>query len=318
VLQWLGPPAPAPQVAEKQPAPPAPSPPPAPARETAVPVPPGTVAPPDPALLEASALFPGGVLPRIGADGRAPMRAYAAPFDAPAARPRIALLVGGIGLSEADSEAAIHELPGAIALAISPYAFRLERLLADARAAGHELWLALPLEPARYPIDDPGNEALLTGNPPVINQQRLEWALTRFAGYVGAIGALGGMRGERFAAAPELMDPVLQTLARRGLLYVDPRPGMSHPPFAAGRSVDVVVDEPAVRTAIEANLARLETLAHDRGAALGLIGVPRPVTLDRVAAWAAMLGARGFALAPASAVAEPPPPAHAAAVEENR
>jgi polysaccharide deacetylase 2 family uncharacterized protein YibQ len=327
VLQALGPPppksvvtaatqagpapAPAGSPPPAAPAPAATPPPPAPATETSASAAPGSVAAPDPALEEASSAFPGGTLPRIGPDGRMPMKVYAAPFDpgpAPTGqRLRVALLLGGIGLSEPDSEAAIRDTPGAVSFAVSPYAYHPERLLAAARAAGHELLLALPLEPDRYPIDDPGNHALLTGNSAALNHQRLEWALTRFTGYVGATGALNGMRGERFAAAPELMDPLLQELARRGLLYVDPRSGAAHPPYVVGRSVDVVVDEPAVRTGIEANLARLEQVARDRGAALGLVGVPRPVTLDRIAAWTATLATRGLVLAPVSAVVEAPP-----------
>jgi polysaccharide deacetylase 2 family uncharacterized protein YibQ len=311
VLQWLGPPPPPPPPVASTPPTPAPSvipaPPTAGLAPSASPAPPGAVPPPDPRLLEPSTMFPGGMLPRLGPGGLAPMRAYAAAFDTADKRPRVAVLLGGIGMSETDSEEAIHATPAAISLAVSPYAFHPERLLADARAAGHELFLALPLEPARYPLDDPGNRALLTGNPSALNRQRLEWALTRFAGYVGATGALNGMRGERFAAASELMNPLLEDFAARGLLYIDPRPGAPHPPYVMGRSVDVVVDEPAVRTEIEANLARLEQVARDRGAALGLVGEPRPVTLDRLAAWAATLASRGLVLAPVSAIAEPPP-----------
>ena len=317
VLQWLGPPparpaAPAPMPAAAV-APMVPAPPTAglePSDEQAGPQPaapqPGAVAPPDKALLEASATFPGGMLPRIGPSGRTAMHVYAARFDAADKRPRVALMLSGIGMSETDSEEAIHTLPAAISLAISPYAFRPERLLADARAAGHETLLSLPLEPDRYPIDDPGNRALLTGNQPALNAQRLEWALTRFAGYVGATGALNGLRGERFASANELMAPVLDEMTQRGLLYIDPRPGAAHPPRATGRAVDVVVDEPAVRTEIEENLARLEQVAHDKGSALGMAGMPRPVTLDRIAAWAATLGSRGLMLVPVSALATPP------------
>lgn len=324
VLQVLGPPPPptAPVAAAPPPAQPAaPLAAVAPVAEVAEAAPthaPGTVAPPDPALLEPSTTFPGGMLPRIGPGGRAPFRSYAAPFDAGDPHPRVAVLLGGIGMSETDSEEAIHNLPAAVSLAISPYAFRPERLLAEARAGGHELLLSLPLEPERYPIDDAGNQALLTGNAAAVNQQRLEWALTRFAGYVGATGALNGMRGERYAGVPELMNPLLQQLAHRGLLYIDPRPGAPHPPFVIGRSVDVVIDAPAVRTEIEANLARLEQVAHDRGAALGLIGIPRPVTLDRLAAWAATLSSRGLVLAPVSAVVQPPPPPVRATAEESR
>ena len=267
---------------------------------------PPLIAPPDPALLEPSKVFLGGVLPKIGPGGRAAMRAYAAPFDVAAAagRPLVALLLSGIGMSETDSEEAIHLTPGAVSLAVSPYAYRPERLLGDARVSGHEVLLSLPMEPDRYPIDDAGNRALLTGNQPAVNQQRLEWALTRFAGYVGATGALGGLRGERFADAGELMAPVLHELASRGLLYIDPRPDAAVPAGSAiGRKVDVLIDEPApVRAEIEANLARLEQVARDHGSALGLVSMPRPVTLDRIAAWAATLASRGIVLAPVSAL----------------
>ncbi len=319
VLEALGPPEPRVTVAAVTPAPPPPVPPPATAGlasagPQAAPPPPGAILGADKALLEASTTFPGGFLPRIAPDGRTAMHAYAAHYDPANTHPRVALLLSGIGMSETDSEEAIHTVPAAVSLAVSPYAFRPERLLADARAAGHETLLSLPLEPDRYPIDDPGNRALLTGNQPALNMQRLEWAMTRFAGYVGATGALNGLRGERFAAAGELMAPVLDELNRRGLLYIDPRPGAPHPPHATGRAVDVVVDEPAVRTEIEAALARLERVAHDKGSALGLVGMPRPVTLDRIAAWATGLAAHGLVLVPVSALATPPaPPAPPAA-----
>jgi polysaccharide deacetylase 2 family uncharacterized protein YibQ len=280
---------------------------------------PAPIAAPDPALLEPSTLFPGSFLPRIAADGRAPMRVYAAPFNAADPRPRAALLVGGIGMSDAESEEAIRALPAAVSLAISPYAFRPDHVLASARSAGHELFLSLPLEPARYPLDDPGDHALLTGNAPAVNAQLLEWALTRFAGYVGATGALAGMRGERFAGSADLMDPLLLALAGRGLLYIDPRPGDGRLPYAAGRRIDVVIDEPAVRSEIDARLAQLEQMARDRGAALGIVDAPRPVTLDRIAAWAATLGSRGVALAPVTAIAQlPPAPAPSGAAASAR
>jgi hypothetical protein len=101
------------------------------------------------------------------------------------------------------------------------------------------------------------------------------------------------------------MAPVLDELARRGLLYVDPRPdsqvlhGNARPPR---RGIDVVIDDPPVRVEIEAKLARLEQLAHDRGAAIGLVSTPLPVTTGRIAAWAATVSLRGLQLVPVSAV----------------
>ncbi len=259
------------------------------------------IAAPDPALLEPADFAASALLPRIGPNGRLPMRAYAAHVAAPAGAPRIAILLAGIGLSETDSADAIEHLPAAVSLAVSPYASHAEPLLAAARARGHEFLISIPMEPQGYPLNDEGPEALLTSAPPALNMRRLEWTLSRIAGYAGATGALDGMRGERFSASHAMLGQVEDVLARRGLFYIDPRAGRT-PRRVAGRGADIVIDEPGVRPEIEAKLAALERLAHDRGSALGLAGLPRPVTIERLAAWAATLAGRGFALVPVSAL----------------
>ena len=254
----------------------------------------------------------GAGLPRIAPDGRTPMQAYAARFDTASTAPRITILIAGVGLDEAASEAAIHALPAAITLAISPYAAAPDTVAAAARRAGDETLVSVPLEPQGYALNDPGQRALLTTTSPAENAKRLDWVLSRFAGYVGATGALGDMRGERFAEVPDQMDPVLHTLADRGLLYVDPRPGAARLPYVWSRTVDVVIDDPPTAAAIDAHLADLEKHAHDTGAALGLIGAIRPVTMERLIAWVGNLAGRGYLLAPVSAIATAPnqaPPA---------
>jgi polysaccharide deacetylase 2 family uncharacterized protein YibQ len=209
-------------------------------------------------------------------------------------------------MSEVDSEDAVRTTPPAVSLAISPYAIHPEALLASARELGHETLISIPMEPQNFPLLDPGNEALLTSAQPAANAQRLDWVLSRISGYVGATGVLGRMRGERFASAPVLMTPVLDELGKRGLLYLDPRLDAQVPHDAAGkpprRGIDVVIDEPPVRTEIEAKLAELERIAHDRGVAIGLAGAPMPVTTGRIAAWATTLSLRGLHLVPVSAV----------------
>jgi hypothetical protein len=278
---------------------------PAAARAAAALRPPGAaIPPPDPALAEPSGLGDGSTLPRM-AGSLAPMQAYAAGAAPPDARPRVAILLADFGMREADSEEALRLLPPAVSLAVSPYAPRRGRLLERARQEGHELLAALPMEPRGYPIDDPGARAMLTGAPLETNAHALRWALSRLAGPVGATGALGALRGERFAAS-EQMAMVQEELGRRGLLYVDPRPGGKLPPGAAARAVDLVIDEPAVRAEIDARLERLEQLARDRGSALGLASAPTPVTIDRLAAWASLLAQRGIVLVPVSALVARP------------
>jgi polysaccharide deacetylase 2 family uncharacterized protein YibQ len=307
-LAVMGPPAP-PTVAELAPAPqqlpePAPAPvaeaPPPPAPEPS----PGTIPAADPALLEAG---PFGPVPRIAVDGRTSIRFYARPGPGRTeTRPRIALVVGGLGMNATLSEQAIDRLPAQATLAINPYAPRPGGLLDRARGRGMEFLVSLPLEPNGYPANDPGDRALLTRLSPAQNEERLLWVLSRFQGYVGAVGALGPLRGERFAALSEPFGTLQDHLRRRGLLFLDARPGARNPDRAWGRTVDVVVDEPATRTEIDMKLGALERLARERGSAMGLIGDPTPVLVDRVEAWSRSLEERGAVLVPASSLIRRP------------
>lgn len=273
----------------------APAPPPEPVREA-------PVANPDPALLER---LREGALPRVAEDGRAAWQTYARPFDRADRRPRIAVLIAGLGISESATETAIQRLPGAISLAFSPYGIRLAEFAAMARADGHEVLVGIPMEPVGFPLNDPGPQALLTSLPWGENNQRLTWVLSRFPGYVGATNVLGPtLRGERFSASPEAMRPMLEVLRTRGLLFIEARPGEAAPQGLPGRGVDIQLDERPMRAEIEARLGDLERIARERGAALGLSGAS-PLALDRLAAWAAGVEARGFALAPVTALAAP-------------
>jgi len=214
------------------------------------------------------------------------------------------MLIVGFGLADADSRSAIDALPGAITLGFSPYAPNPVPLLSAARAHGHEYLVSLPMESQGYPLNDSGPHALLTGADPAVNERNLEWTLSRMQGEVGLTGASDGLRGERFASAPALFAVVRGEMAERGLLYVDPRPGAVTP---GDQAVTLVVDDPANRGDIDAKLAELEQHARDTGAALGLAGPLRPVTVERIAAWAHGLDARGIDLVPVSALPVPQP-----------
>lgn len=265
----------------------------------------GRIAEPDPALLEPSRIFPSAALPRIAADGRLPRVVYRRPAAPTGTRPRIALVLAGIGLSAADSRSAIDTLPGAVTLAFSAYTPSPEALMQAARDRGHEVLASLPMEASGYPWNDAGPHSLLTGKTPSANRENLEWAMSRQQGYVGVTGASDGLRGEQFAEQRSSFGLVLDEVARRGLLYIDPRPGAPPPPIA-GRSTDVVVDDPPTRADIEAKLVTLERVARERGSALGLAGPLRPVTIERLATWTRDIEARGFELVPVSAlIAEP-------------
>src|SRR6185312_10111520 len=128
----------------------------------------------------------------------------------------------------------------------------------------------------------------------------------RFGGYVGAIGAEGAMHGERFASLSDELNLLLGDLAKRGLLYVDPRPGAAPLPLVWQRTIDRVIDEQETPASIAEALQALVKRAKEKGSALGLVGVVRPRTTQLLADWASGLAADGLALAPVSALVQAP------------
>lgn len=255
----------------------------------------------DPALLEASN---DGPVPRIAADGRKPMDVYARAFDRTDPRPKVAVIVSGLGLGGAVTSAAIDRLPPGVSLAFTPYGSELQAVVSTARAKGHEVLLEVPLEPYDYPDNDPGQNTLLTGTSSAENPARLRWVMSRFAGYAGLINT----QGAKFFSAVEDTRYLMDEAKARGLYLADS--GESEQSIArevaqaagtAFAGADVHVDENPTREAIEAKLVALETLAKERGSAVAYAGA-FPVTIDRVSAWAAGLEEKGIALVPVSVV----------------
>jgi polysaccharide deacetylase 2 family uncharacterized protein YibQ len=245
-----------------------------------------------------------GAPPKPPADGMSARK----PFDKTDPRPRIAIVVTELGPSHAEALNAIDHLPPEISLAFLPYATETEALSDEARLGGHEILLDVPMEPAGYPDDDPGPEALLTGNSDGENLKRLDWNLSRTSGYVGIVNFMGS----RFTGSEAKLTPIMQQLHDRGLLIVDTRtnpltavPGLARELKVPYVVADSEIDATASRDAIDNNLAKLEDIAHKQGKAVGVAGT-YPVTFERLAEWAKSLPDKGIALAPVSAVVSSP------------
>jgi hypothetical protein len=253
-----------------------------------------SLGPAEPAWLEVG---PYGPVPRIAPDGRRSLVVHARPFDLQDPRPKVALVVAGLGLQDRLTSRAI-DLPGAISLHFSAYATGLSEWAERARDSGHEVLLDLPMEPLDYPADDPGPHLLLADNPPGDNLDRLAWLLARAPGYIGVAGS-----GGRFAGSPQAA-AVLGELARRGLGFVelgsDRLAGTAGALGLAYVATAAAIDEEPSAAAIDRSLAALEAAALASGGALGLAEA-YPVSLERLELWVATLDTKGLALAPVSA-----------------
>ncbi len=256
---------------------------------------------PEPGLTEPSSHGP---LPIVGRDGREAWKVYAGAVDTEDKKFRIAIVLHGLGMDATATRSAIQNLPGAITLAFTPYAGGLDGWVAQARAAGHEVLMMVPMEAVDFPISDPGPRALLTSLSAAENIDRLEWVLARATGYVGVTE----YRGSRFVTSPRHMETLFQALRKRGLLFLAGNrrtapllAKIAKPqrlPFAAST---LYIDNRATRGLIESQLAELERLARNSGRAIGM-GFPYPLTIEYLANWAAKLKDRGFTLTPVSAL----------------
>lgn len=239
----------------------------------------------------------GGPLPIIAADGRTAAEAYARPFT-PNGRPKVSVVIGGLGLNAQTTRAAIETLPGEITLSFAPYADGLQGWIDLARAHGHEVLLETPMEPADYPANDPGPYTLIAANRPEDTVRKLEWLMSRATGYFG----LSNYLGARFVENDQAMNTFNAVLKARGLAFVDDGLASRRGGPIPRASADRVIDDELSATAIDAQLRALENGAAGRGQSLGS-GFAYPVTISQVGVWAAGLQARGLQLAPASALA---------------
>lgn len=255
---------------------------------------------PAPELVEQSQYGP---LPKVAADGRRAIDVYSRPsryaVATPGAPPRVAILITGLGLPDAPQKVVLEGLPAPVSIAFGAYGRSLQDAVVDVRADGHEVLLQIPLEPENYPTVDPGPHTLLTTLPPADNIKRLQWLMSRYTGYVGITNHMGG----KFHASAQSIQPVLEELKLRGLLYVDTEGTQGS---AAEKVADTIgLDYSVVDIQLSAGdmaqqLAKLEQVAKERGAAIGVVRA-NPAIVKQLSDWAAKLEGKGIVLVPVSA-----------------
>ncbi|WP_395449499.1 divergent polysaccharide deacetylase family protein [Aminobacter sp. UC22_36] len=259
---------------------------------------------PEKALIEDSA---SGPLPIRAADGRRPFDVYARAWSG-ARGARVAIVIGGLGLSQTGTQTAIGKLPPEITLGFAPQGNSLGRWMQAARREGHEIVMQVPLEPFDFPNVNPGRNTLTVEASSDENLKNLRWTLSRTTNYTAVMNYMGA----RFSTSPEAMGAMMAELGKRGIGYVDdgssarslaPELALKNGvPFAAG---DAIIDGVQDRGAILNKLDELERIARAKGIAIGT-GNAFDVTVDAVTSWASEARKRGIEIVPISAVASDP------------
>jgi uncharacterized protein len=245
-----------------------------------------------------------GPIPRIGANGMRAAQAFAQPAGAKPG-PQIAIVITGLGVSNATATEALNKLPPAVTFALAPGGAGLERLAGKARSLGHELLLQVPMEPSESPERDAAPQALLASLSPEQNIERLHWLMGRFQGYVGVANQMG----DRLTASEAAFAPILREIGHRGLIYVDdgtsPKSLAGQIAGSAGSGfakANLVLDAVPSAAEVDRALAKLEGLARQNGMAVGF-ATAWPVVIERIGRWSKTVEGRGFSLVPITAAA---------------
>jgi len=246
-----------------------------------------------------------GLLPKISPEGDTPFDAYARPEpQKKSGDPKIAIIVTGIGLSRASTEAAIADTPPDVALSLDVYARGLDFWAKRARAAGHEVLLNMPSESSDFPFSDPGPNALKALATPDQNVQQLEWMLSQTSGYFGVLSVYGS----KFLSVEEQLKVIIEELKKRGVMYVDGGAEdslgtrVAYQVGAKWATVELTLDANPGRAALELQFQELEALAKKRAIAIARISAS-PLALERLTAWLKTFDQKGLQLVPVSSLA---------------
>lgn len=246
-----------------------------------------------------------GKLPIVGPDGLRPMEQYARPWSG-ARGTRIAIVVGGLGLSQTGTQKAIRDLPPEVTLAFASSGNSLPRWMQEARREGHEVLLQIPLEPFEDPSNETGPHTLRTDFSAKRNLDELHRAMGQITNYTGIMNYMGG----RFLADADAMEPVMRDVSERGLLFLDDgSSAQSLSGTIAGALdmphafADVQLDATLSRDAILRKLDELERIARRNGSAIGVASA-FDESVQAIAEWYQEASQRGLEVVGVAALAE--------------
>ncbi|MFP4518775.1 MAG: divergent polysaccharide deacetylase family protein [Oceanicaulis sp.] len=214
------------------------------------------------------------------------------------ARPRLSVIIDDVGHDPALARA-LMTLP--VTLAVLPYAAAAPQIAAEARTAGREVFIHLPMEPAG--LDDPGPGAVTTGLGAAEIEARIDRALARVPGAAG----LNNHMGSRATRDVAVMEAVFASLAGSELVFVD---SLTHPGSLAREAAlgaglaafdrDIFLDSPGADPAVQLEMAILRALETGRAIA---IGHPYPATIEALESLQGKADAAGVDLVPVADLA---------------
>ncbi|AIF80879.1 hypothetical protein I862_01580 [endosymbiont of Acanthamoeba sp. UWC8] len=220
-------------------------------------------------------------------------------------RPKVALLVDGLGLSRSETISAV-EMDALIALGFSPYSQDVINWINKGVSGGHEVYINLPMHPAEYPANDAGSLALMNNLSVEENLLRLKLITFKSDKIKGVIS---GAR-EIFTDSKDDILPILGFLKQKKLSYIyggevnnESLDDLSEALNVNYIDINITIDDELDVEAVKSNLLRLENMAKVRGFALGKFHA-YPMSVKAINEWIGELNNSEVMLVPVSQLFE--------------
>ena len=238
------------------------------------------------------------LLPRIPSHREEPV-----PYIEPAGRPRVALIIDDAGFVRVPVEA-FFSVQARLTMAVLPWGEYSQRQARQAKAAGFEVILHLPLEPLDPEIC-PGPGAVYGDASPEEICRQVRANINNVPGIVG----VNSHMGSKGTQDPVLMRLVMEELKANGLFFVDSLTIASSLAGQVAREVGVPVtardfflDHYGVED-IPRQMEKLLQRAVERGSAVGIVHA-RPGAAEAVAGFLPRFTEAGVEIVPVSELVE--------------
>ncbi len=231
-------------------------------------------------------------------------RAYQTPFSLNGIgnKPVISFVLKDYGLSDKVSNTALDILPPEVAFLLSPYADLPQEWINRARAAGHEVWMEIPIQ--RKGLNDTGLNTIFHHDSLVEKGKTMRTSLARGLGYVGV--ALFMDNG--VIETKDHYAKLLEEIYGRGLAVLEMN--SNAPTFmeaiAMSKAAPYIKATEEIKRISGINpFTSVEKTAQEARQAIAIIP-PYPVLVKDLALWIEKVGKIDYVIAPVSAIYDLP------------
>ncbi|NOZ13131.1 MAG: divergent polysaccharide deacetylase family protein [Acidobacteria bacterium] len=133
--------------------------------------------------------------------------------------PLVAIILDDVGLGHMNAFRKALTIPYPLTFAIIPFRRYSRECASMARGSGFDMMVHMPMEPERYPMEDPGPGAIFEKDSRKLIDKKIQAAIDNIQYAVG----MNNHMGSKATSIPFTMRVVMHKLKEKGLFFIDSR-----------------------------------------------------------------------------------------------